>query len=93
MKKTIKRREEDRPTKRQLDNIQKITDPEKKKKRLDAIASNEEKIQLLQKDLSEMERRYEQEMFDFDDKMSRLEKYRVQKFEISLFSIALIYFV
>ncbi|MFX1572518.1 MAG: SNF2-related protein [Promethearchaeota archaeon] len=90
LKRRIEKQKNRRPSKRQLQNIEKITDKKRKKERMDSIQQLEEDIKFLEKDLQVTEKKIDDLAFEFEDMKNEMIRKNLAKFYTNLSSIALI---
>ena len=89
----LERKERQRPTKRQMQNIYDLTDKKKQEEKLENINSLEEEIRFIEKDIEIVERKLDDLEFQFEDAKKDLEKQNLAKFYTNLNSFAIIKFV
>lgn len=90
LKQRIERQKNKKPTKRQLQNIHKITDENRKQERLKLIQQLEEDIKFLEKDLQVAEKKIDDLAFEFEDMKNEMIRKNLAKFYTNLYSVALI---
>ena len=86
----LERKERQRPTKRQMQNIYDLTDKKKQEEKLENINSLEEEIRFIKKDIEIVERKLDDLEFQFEDAKKDLEKQNLAKFYTNLNSFAII---
>ena len=91
--KTLEQKENKRPTTRQLQNIERITDTEKKKERLGYIKKLEEEIKFINKDIKSTKKKLDGLLFDYEDLKNEMIRRNKSKFYTNLISFALLKFV
>ena len=64
------------PTERQIENLEKITDSYRKKKRMDLFNKIQKEVQYLEKERERWERNLEDLEFDLPEQLKRLKKYK-----------------
>ncbi|MFX1552200.1 MAG: SNF2-related protein, partial [Promethearchaeota archaeon] len=91
--KTLELKENKKPTPRQLQNIEKITDAEKKKERLDYFKKLEEDIKFINKDIKSTRKKLDDLSFEYEDLKKEMIKRNKSKFYTNLISFALLILV
>ncbi len=90
LKQRIERQKNKKPTRRQLQNINKITDENRKQERLKSIQQLEEDIKFLEKDLQVAEKKIDDLAFEFEDMKNEMIRKNLAKFYTNLSSVAII---
>jgi len=90
LKQRLERKRKNRPTERQLQNINKMSEETKKQERLDKIQKLEEEIRYIEKDLQNIEKKIDDLSFEFEDLKQEMIKKNLAKFYTNLFSFAVI---
>ncbi len=90
LKQRLERKRNSRPTERQLQNINKMSDETKKQERLDKIQKLEEEIMFIEKDIQNVEKKIDDLSFEFEDLKQEMIKRNLAKFYTNLFSFAVI---
>ncbi len=90
LKQRLERKRNSRPTERQLQNINKMSDETKKQERLDKIQKLEEEIRYIEKDIQNLEKKLDDLSFEFVDLKQEMIKRNLAKFYTNLFSFAVI---
>ncbi|MFX0004649.1 MAG: SNF2-related protein, partial [Candidatus Hermodarchaeota archaeon] len=91
--KTLEQKEHKRPTPRQLQNIEKITEIEKKNERLNYFKKLEEEIKFLEKDIKLTKKKLDDLSFEYEDLKKEMIKRNKSKFYTNLISFGLLKFV
>ena len=89
----LERNKNKRPTPRQLQNIEKITDTAKKQEKLNNIKKLEEEIKFIQKDMKLTEKKLDDLSFEYEDLKNEMIKRNLSKFYTNLLSFAILKFV
>jgi len=90
LKQRLERKRNSRPTERQLQNINKMSDETKKQERLDKIQKLEEEIMFIERDIQNVEKKIDDLSFEFEDLKQEMIKKNLAKFYTNLFSFAVI---
>ena len=90
LKQRLERKRNSRPTERQLQNINKMSDETKKQERLDKIQKLEEEIMFIERDTQNVEKKIDDLSFEFEDLKQEMIKKNLAKFYTNLFSFAVI---
>ena len=90
LKLQLERKENKKPTKRQLLNIQSLEDVKKKQERLDQIAKLEEEIRFLEKDIAKVKKKLDDLSFDYEDLKRDLIKRNRAKYYTNLSACAIL---
>jgi hypothetical protein len=88
--KILEQKENKRPTTRQLYNIEKLTDTEKKQEKLDYFKKLEEEINFISKDIKLTKKKFDDLSFEYEDLKNEMIKRNKSKFYTNLISFALI---
>jgi len=64
------------PTERQIENLEKISDSSRKKKRMDLFSKIKKEVQYLEKERERWEQNLEDLEFDLPEQLKRLKKYK-----------------
>ncbi|MFX1314109.1 MAG: SNF2-related protein, partial [Promethearchaeota archaeon] len=86
LKQRIERKKKEKPTKRQLQNINKISDEKRKQERLKSIEQLKEDIKFLEKDLQLAEKKIDDLAFEFEDMKNEMIRKNLAKFYTNLYS-------
>ena len=87
---TLEQKEHKKPTIRQLQNIEKITDKEKKKEKLGYFKKLEEEIKFIEKDIKLTRKKLDDLLFEYEDLKNEMLKRNKSKFYTNLISFALL---
>ncbi|MFX0154985.1 MAG: SNF2-related protein [Candidatus Hodarchaeota archaeon] len=87
---TLERNEIKRPSTRQLQNIEKITNMAKKQERLDYFKKLEEEIKFIKKDLQVIEKKLDDLAYEYEDLKNDMNKRNLSKFYTNLLSFAIL---
>jgi SNF2 family DNA or RNA helicase len=90
LKKTLERQEKKRPTEKQLLNIEKLNDQNKKKERLEKLEELEEQIKFIRKDIKKIERLIDDLAFEYEDLLNEMKKRNLAKFYTNLSALSVI---
>jgi hypothetical protein len=90
LKLQLERKENKKPTKRQLLNIQSLEDEKKKQERLDKITKLEEEIRFLEKDIGKVKRKLDDLSFDYEDHKKDMTKRNKAKYYTNLSACAIL---
>ncbi|NHJ22925.1 MAG: hypothetical protein EAX91_18430 [Candidatus Lokiarchaeota archaeon] len=90
LKLQLERKENKKPTTRQLLNIQNLEDEKRKQERLDQIAKLEEEIRFLEKDIAKVKRKLDDLKFDYDDLKRDMTKRNRAKYYTNLSACAIL---
>ena len=90
LKQRLERKENKKPTKRQLQNINNITDEKRKTERLKDIQKLEEDIKFIKRDLKVAEKKLDDLSFEHEDMKNEMIRRNLAKFYTNLNSFALI---
>ncbi|MFX1310537.1 MAG: DEAD/DEAH box helicase [Promethearchaeota archaeon] len=90
LKLTLEQKKNRRPTSRQLQNIEKITEGEKKQERLNMIKKLEEEIKFIEEDIKINETKLDDLAFEYEDLKNEMIKRNKSKFYTNLLSFALL---
>jgi hypothetical protein len=90
LKQRLDRKQNNRPTERQLQNINKMSDETKKQERLDNIQKLEEEIKYIEKDMKNVEKKLDDLSFEYEDLKQEMIKRNLAKFYTNLISFAII---
>ena len=90
LKQRLERKKNSRPTQRQLQNIDKMSDETKKQERLDKIQKLDEEINYIEKDMQNMEKKLDDLSFEYEDLKQEMIKRNLAKFYTNLLSFAVI---
>ncbi len=88
--KTLEQKENKRPTTRQLHNIEKITDADRKKERLDYFKKIEEDIKFINAGMKSIKRKLDDLSFEYEDLKNEMIKRNKSKFYTNLISFGLL---
>ncbi|MFX1380662.1 MAG: SNF2-related protein [Promethearchaeota archaeon] len=88
--KVLERNENKRPTPRQFQNIEKLTDIKKKQERLNLIKKLEEEIKFIKQDIKLLEKKIDDLSFEYEDYKNEITKRNLAKFYTNLIALALI---
>jgi len=86
----LERKVNNRPTERQLYNINKISVEDKKHDRLNKIQKLEEEIAFIEKDIQKIEKKLDDLSFEYEDNKQEMVKRNLAKFYTNLLSFAAI---
>jgi hypothetical protein len=86
----LERKENKKPTKRQLLNIQNLEDEKRKQERLDQITKLEEEIYFLEKDIAKVKRKLDDLSFDYEDLKKDMIKRNRAKYYTNLSACAIL---
>ncbi|MBY9020645.1 MAG: DEAD/DEAH box helicase family protein [Candidatus Lokiarchaeota archaeon] len=92
LKKTLKKRENKRPTEKQKLNIEKLTDQKKRKEREEQLNLLEEQIKFTKLDIARLEKEIDNLSFEYDDLKNDMMKRNLAKFYTNLDAFAIIEF-
>jgi len=90
LKLRLERKEKNRPTQRQLQNINNLKDETRKQKRLQDIQNLEEEIKFIEKDLKIIEKKLDNIAFEHEDLTNDMKRRNLAKFYTNLLSLAII---
>ncbi|MFX0043102.1 MAG: SNF2-related protein [Candidatus Hodarchaeota archaeon] len=90
LKQRLERKQNNRPTERQLQNINKMSDETKKQEKLDNIQKLEEEIKYIEKDIKNIEKKLDDLSFEYEDLKQEMIKKNIAKFYTNLLSFAVI---
>ena len=90
LKQKFERKGNSKPTERQLQNINKMSDETKKQERMDKIQKLEEEIRYIEKDMKNVEKKLDDLSFEFEDLKQEMIKRNLAKFYTNLLSFAVI---
>ncbi len=90
LKQKFERKGNSKPTERQLQNINKMSDETKKQERLDKIQKLEEEIKFIEKDIQNVEKKLDDLSFEYEDLKQEMIKRNLAKFYTNLLSFAVI---
>ena len=90
LKLRLERKEKNKPTQRQLQNINNLEDKERKKQRLQDIRDLEEEIRFIQKDITIITKKLDDLAFEHEDLTSDMKRRNLAKFYTNLLSFAFI---
>ena len=90
LKLRLERKEKNKPTQRQLQNINNLEDEERKKQRLQDIRDLEEEIRFIQKDITIITKKLDDLAFEHEDLTSDMKRRNLAKFYTNLLSFAFI---
>ncbi len=90
LRQTLERNKNKKPTTRQLQNIEKLTDMTKKQERLDKIEKLKEQTKFIQTDLKLTEKKIDELTFEYEDLKNDMNKRNLSKFYTNLLSFALL---
>ncbi|MFX1321955.1 MAG: SNF2-related protein [Promethearchaeota archaeon] len=90
LKQRLERKETNRPSERQLKNINKMPDETKKQERLDKIQKLEEEIKFIERDIHNVEKKLDDLSFEYEDLKQEMIKRNLAKFYTNLLSFAVI---
>ena len=90
LKLQLERKEKNKPTERQLQNINNLKDMERKKQKLQDIKNLEEEIRFIQKDIKILEKKLDDLAFDHEDLLNEMKRRNLAKFYTNLLSLAVI---
>jgi hypothetical protein len=88
--KNLEQKENKRPTARQLHNIEKISDPERKKERIGYYKKLEEDIEFLNKGIKSTKKKLDDLLFEYEDLKNEMSKRNKSKFYTNLISFAVL---
>jgi SNF2 family DNA or RNA helicase len=91
--KTLEQKESKRPTTRQLHNIEKITDLDRKKERLDYFKKIEEDIKFINTGMKSIKKKLDDLSFEYEDLKNEMIKRNKSKYYTNLISFAILKFV
>ncbi|MFX0008467.1 MAG: SNF2-related protein [Candidatus Hermodarchaeota archaeon] len=86
----LEQKQNKRPTARQLHNIEKITDVERKKERSDYFKKLEEDIKFIHQDMKSTKKKLDDLQFEYEDLKNEMIKRNKSKFYTNLISFALL---
>ena len=89
----LERKENKRPTTRQLQNIEKITDTAKKQEKLNNIKKLEEEIKFINQDIKLTKKKLDDLSFEYEDLKNEMIRRNLSKFYTNILSFALLRFV
>ncbi|MFO8020196.1 MAG: SNF2-related protein [Promethearchaeia archaeon] len=90
LKQKKKQKETEKPSKRQLDRIYRITDEDKRQKKLKEIKSIEEDIEVLIKDIKLIKRKLDDLAFEYEDMKNEMKKRNLSEYYTNLTGFAVI---
>jgi len=90
LKLRLERKEKNRPTQRQLQNINNLKDETRKQMRLQEIKNLEEEIKFIEKDISIIEKKLDGFAFEKDDILNEMKRRNLAKFYTNLLSLAIV---
>ncbi len=90
LKLRLERKEKNRPTQRQLQNINNLKDETRKQTRLQEIQNLEEEITFIEKDISIIEKKLDDFAFEKDDILNEMKRRNLAKFYTNLLSLAIV---
>ncbi|MFW9969546.1 MAG: SNF2-related protein [Candidatus Odinarchaeota archaeon] len=90
LSKLLEQKENKKPTRRQLQNIERITDAEKKKERLVYFEKLEEDIKFINEDIKSTKKKLDDLSFEFEDLKNEMIKRNRSKYYTNLISFALL---
>jgi len=93
LNRTLEKNENRRPSPRQLQNIEKITESKKKQERLENIKKLEEEIKFLKRDIQSIGKKLDDLAFEYEDLRNEMNRRNLAKFYTNLLSFALLRFV
>ena len=90
LKLRLERKEKNRPTQRQLQNINSLKDETRKQKRLQDMKNLEEEIKFIEKDIKIIEKKLDDIAFEHEDLTNDMKRRNLAKFYTNLLSLAII---
>jgi len=90
LKKHLEQKQNKKPTPRQLQNIEKLTDPKKKEDKINKLKKLEEEIKFLEQDIKLNEKKLDDLSFEYEDLKNEMRKRNKSKFYTNLLSFALL---
>ncbi|MFX0082513.1 MAG: SNF2-related protein [Candidatus Hodarchaeota archaeon] len=90
LKLKLERNEKNRPTQRQLQNINNLKDETRKQKRLQDIQNLEEEIKFIERDIEIIEKKLDDIAFEREDLLNEMKRRNLAKFYTNLLSLAII---
>ncbi|MFX1479896.1 MAG: SNF2-related protein [Promethearchaeota archaeon] len=90
LKLQLERKEKNKPTERQLQNINNLKDKERKEQKFQEIKNLEEEIGFIQKDIKSLEKKLDDLAFDHEDLLNEMKRRNLAKFYTNLLSLAVI---
>ncbi len=89
-KQKLEKKISQRPTERQMRNINSLTDEEKKQERLEKVEKLEENIRFIEKTIGKLVREIEDLQFEYEDQTNIIKRRNLAKFYTNLISFAII---
>ncbi|MFX1374221.1 MAG: SNF2-related protein [Promethearchaeota archaeon] len=86
----LERKERERPTQKQLQNIKNLKDKTRKQKRLQNMQILEEEIKFIQQDIKNVGKKLDDLAFEYEDQSNEMKKRNLAKFYTNLLSFAII---
>jgi hypothetical protein len=90
LKLRLERKEKNKPTQRQLDNINSLKDETRKQKKLQDIQKLEEEIKLIERDIKNKEKKLDEIAFEHEDLSNEMKRRNLAKFYTNLLSLGII---
>ena len=90
LKQRLEQKEKNRPTQRQLQNINSLKDEERKKQRLQDMQDLEEEIRFIKKDITIITKKLDDLAFEHEDLTNEMKRRNLAKFYTNLLSFAFI---
>ncbi|MFW9942574.1 MAG: hypothetical protein ACFFFT_16160, partial [Candidatus Thorarchaeota archaeon] len=90
LKLKLERKEKNRPTQRQLQNINNLKDEVRKQKKLQDIQNLGEEIRFIEKDIKNIEKKLDDFAFEQEDILNEMKRRNLAKFYTNLLSLAII---
>jgi len=90
LNRALERNENRRPSPRQLQNIEKITESKKKHERLENIKKLEEEIKFLKRDIQSISKKLDDLAFENEDLRNEMNRRNIAKFYTNLLSFAVV---
>ena len=90
LKQRLEQKEKNKPTQRQLQNINSLKDEERKKQRLQDIQDLEEEIRFIKKDITVITKKLDDLAFEHEDLTNEMKRRNLAKFYTNLLSFAFI---
>ncbi|MFW9880040.1 MAG: hypothetical protein ACFFG0_43755, partial [Candidatus Thorarchaeota archaeon] len=86
----LERKQKNRPTKRQLQNINNLKDEKRKQQKLQELQILEEEIKFIKKNINMIEKKIDDIAFEHEDLTNEMKRRNLAKFYTNLLSLAVI---